>query len=67
MDGEACVFNPTGGQEVMAGCGKIDNNGKVVTGAPLACGTKITYGVGKQPKHTVIHLCRDCEKTSKEN
>ena len=47
----------------MAGCGKIDNNGKVVTGAPLACGTKITYGVGKQPKHTVIHLCRDCEKT----
>jgi hypothetical protein len=47
------------------GCGKEDNNGKVVTGAALRCGTKLTYGTGKEPKRTVVHLCRDCEK--KEN
>ena len=45
----------------MSGCGKLDNNGKVVSGAPLACGTKLTYGVGKgTPKVTLVHLCAAC-------
>ena len=49
----------------MAGCGKLDNNGKVVSGAPLACGTKLTYGTlsGRgAAKRTVIHLCAQCAK-----
>ena len=47
----------------MSGCGKLDNNGKVVTGAPLPCGTNLTYGVGKgTTKRTVVHLCAACEK-----
>ena len=47
----------------MAGCGKLDNNGKVVSGSKLPCGTKLSYGVGKgAPKSTVVHLCKDCEK-----
>lgn len=47
----------------MAGCGKLDNNGKAVSGGPLPCGTKLTYGVGKgTPKRTVVHLCKECEK-----
>lgn len=45
----------------MAGCGKPDNNGKAVSGSPLLCGTKLSYGVGKETKHTVVHLCRECE------
>jgi hypothetical protein len=46
----------------MTGCGKFDNNGKVVTGSPLTCGTKLTYGVGKGvPKRTIVHLCKECE------
>jgi hypothetical protein len=49
----------------MAGCGRLDNNGKVVSGKPLACGTKLSYGVGKQPKTTVVHLCAKCEKETK--
>jgi hypothetical protein len=45
----------------MTGCGKLDNNGKVVSGAPLVCGTKLSYGVGKgTPKITVVHLCAAC-------
>ena len=44
------------------GCGKPDNNGKAVSGSPLLCGTRLTYGVGKQPKSTVVHLCKDCSK-----
>ena len=46
----------------MAGCGKLDNNGKKVSGSPLACGTKLSFGVGKEPKRTVTHLCAACEK-----
>jgi hypothetical protein len=46
----------------MVGCGKLDNNGKVVTGTALPCGTKLSYGVGKgTPKSTVVHLCKECE------
>ncbi len=46
----------------MAGCGKQDNNGKTVTGTPLICGTKLTYGVGKETKRTEVHLCKECEE-----
>lgn len=46
----------------MAGCGKLDNNGKVVSGAPLPCGTSLTYGTGKEPRRTETHLCRECAK-----
>ena len=46
----------------MAGCGKADNNGKIVSGAALSCGTSLTFGTGKEPKRTVIHLCRECAK-----
>ena len=47
----------------MTGCGKLDNNGKTVSGAPLACGTKLSYGVGKgTPKVTLVHLCAQCAK-----
>ena len=47
----------------MTGCGKLDNNGKTVSGAPLACGTKLSYGVGKgTPKITFVHLCAQCAK-----
>jgi len=50
------------------GCGKLDNNGKEVTGAALPCGTKLTYGVGKgEPKRTVVHLCKECEEESNVN
>jgi hypothetical protein len=49
----------------MAGCGRLDNNNRVVTGTPLVCGTKLTFGVNKEPRRTVIHLCADCE--AKEN
>ena len=46
----------------MAGCGKLDNAGKVVSGAPLPCGTKLTYGVGKGvPKRTEVQLCKVCQ------
>jgi hypothetical protein len=45
----------------MSGCGKLDNNGKVVTGSALLCGTKLTYGVGKETKRTETHLCAECE------
>ena len=46
----------------MAGCGKLDNAGKVVSGAPLQCGVKLTYGVGKGvPKRTEVHLCKVCQ------
>ena len=44
----------------MAGCGKLDNNGRVVSGAALPCGTKLTFGVNKEPRRTVVHLCREC-------
>jgi hypothetical protein len=47
------------------GCGKADNNGRVVTGSPLVCGTKLTYGVGKETKHTVVHLCGECQSKEK--
>lgn len=43
------------------GCGKPDNNGKAVSGSKLLCGTKLSYGVGKETKRTVVHLCRECE------
>jgi hypothetical protein len=46
----------------MAGCGKLDNAARVVTGGKLACGTKLTFGTGKEPKQTVIHLCAQCAK-----
>ena len=46
-------------------CGKSDNNRKVVEGSPLACGTKLTYGVGKQPRVTTVHLCKECEEAKK--
>jgi hypothetical protein len=45
----------------MTGCGKLDNNGKVVSGSPLPCGTKLTYGTGKEKKRTETHLCKECE------
>ena len=48
------------------GCGKADNNGKEVSGSPLACGTKLTYGVGKEPKRTEVHLCRECKEKARE-
>lgn len=48
----------------MAGCGKPDNNGKVVSGSPLLCGTKLSYGVNKEPRRTEVHLCRECEANS---
>lgn len=49
----------------MAGCGKIDNNGKAVSGAALPCGTRLSYGVGKgTPKREVVHLCAECEETN---
>jgi hypothetical protein len=44
------------------GCGKPDNNGKVVSGAPLLCGTHLYYGVGKEIKKVEVHLCTDCTK-----
>jgi len=50
---------------MTTGCGKPDNNGKVVTGAALPCGISLSYGVGKQPKTTVIHLCKACEAKEK--
>jgi hypothetical protein len=44
------------------GCGKLDNNGKVVSGSKLPCGTKLSYGVGKgASKHTEVHLCEKCQ------
>jgi hypothetical protein len=47
----------------MTGCGKLDNNGKVVSGGALPCGTKLTYGVGKgTPKVTETHLCKQCQE-----
>lgn len=46
----------------MAGCGKLDNNGKAVSGSPLPCGTRLTFGVGKETKRTETHLCRECAK-----
>jgi hypothetical protein len=46
----------------MAGCGKLDNNGRVVSGGKLTCGTKLTFGAGKEPKRTEIHLCAQCAK-----
>ena len=49
----------------MAGCGRLDNNGRAVSGGALPCGTKLTFGVNKEPRRTVIHLCADCE--AKEN
>ena len=50
------------GDRLMAGCGKLDNAGKVVSGAPLQCGVKLTYGVGKGvPKRTEVHLCKVCQ------
>jgi hypothetical protein len=54
-----------GGKAMETGCGKEDNNGKTVTGTPLRCGVKLSYGVGKQPKTTVVHLCAKCEKETK--
>jgi hypothetical protein len=45
----------------MVGCGKQDNNNKVVTGTPLVCGTKLTYGTGKEQRRTETHLCKECE------
>jgi hypothetical protein len=48
----------------MAGCGKQDNNNKVVTGTPLVCGTKLTFGAGKEPKRTVVHQCKECEESN---
>ena len=51
----------------MTGCGKLDNNGKVVSGSPLPCGTKLWYGVGKGTvKREVLHLCAACEKERDE-
>lgn len=50
----------------MAGCGKLDNNGKAVTGTALPCGTKLTYGVGKEKKRTDIHLCAECSKKEEQ-
>jgi hypothetical protein len=44
----------------MAGCGKADNNGRVVTGSALLCGTKLTFGTGKEPRRTEVHLCGQC-------
>jgi hypothetical protein len=42
-------------------CGKLDNNGRVVSGSKLPCGTKLSYGVGKgTPKTTIVHLCAAC-------
>jgi hypothetical protein len=49
----------------MAGCGKEDNNGKIVTGDKLRCGTKLTFGTGKAPRVTTVHLCKECTKESK--
>ena len=46
----------------MAGCGKLDNNGKTVSGSPLPCGTRLTFGVGKEPRRTETHLCKECAK-----
>ena len=46
----------------MAGCGKLDSNGKAVSGSPLPCGTRLTFGVGKETKRTETHLCRECAK-----
>jgi hypothetical protein len=46
----------------MSGCGKPDNNGKVVTGTALLCGTKLTFGTGKAPRVTTVHLCKECTK-----
>ena len=45
----------------MAGCGKLDNNGRVVSGGKLTCGTKLTFGAGKEPKRTEVHLCKECK------
>jgi hypothetical protein len=45
----------------MVGCGKLDNNGREVSGGPLPCGTKLTYGVGKETKRTEVHLCKECK------
>ena len=45
----------------MAGCGRLDNNGKAVSGSPLLCGIRLTYGTGKEPRRTEIHLCAECQ------
>jgi hypothetical protein len=47
-------------------CNKPDNNGKVGEGDPLHCGTKLTFCVGKQPRVTVVHLCKACETKEKK-
>ena len=51
----------------MAGCGKPDNNGRVVSGSPLLCGTKLTFGTGKEPRRTEIHLCGKCTAIAQQN
>ena len=48
----------------MAGCGRADNNGKTVTGSKLICGTRLSYGVGKETKRTVVHLCQEYEENN---
>lgn len=45
----------------MTGCGKADNNGKIVSGSKLTCGVKLTFGTGKEPRRTETHLCKECE------
>lgn len=54
----------TGGR-LMAGCGKLDNNDRVVSGATLPCGTRLSYGTGKETKRTIVHLCKECEDKEK--
>lgn len=55
-----------GGGLLMTGCGKLDNNGKVVSGTALPCGTKLSFGVNKEPKRTETHLCRECQEKEKQ-
>lgn len=51
----------------MSGCGKATEKSLHWDGDPIPCGTKLTFGTGKQPRRTVIHLCDTCEKKESSN
>jgi hypothetical protein len=54
----------------MVGCGKQDNNGKVVTGAPLTCGTRLywkTDSTRPQDRTLEVILCDECKKLKEES
>ena len=46
------------------GCGKPTAKSKCWSGDEILCGTKLTFGTGKEPRRTVLHLCDKCEETN---